>query len=65
MNWQENIARWRALPAEEKQRIRWESIPARVAQSMAFEGEPVDEKVLREIHVRHTPPVFSKRPVAF
>ncbi|MDR2863536.1 MAG: hypothetical protein LBV54_06670 [Puniceicoccales bacterium] len=51
---QENIARWRALPAEEKQRIRWEVIPTRAAQSMAFEGEPVDEEVLRKMHARDT-----------
>jgi hypothetical protein len=61
MDWQTNIARWRALPAKEKLRQRWECIPAQVARSMAFEGEPVSETALKEQHARHTPRDLSRQ----
>ena len=47
-DWQDIVAQWRKLSPEQKRRIRLNSIPRRVARSMAFEGEPVDEKMLEE-----------------
>jgi hypothetical protein len=46
-DWQAIAARWRKLSPEQKRQIRLSSIPRRVARSMAFEGEPVDEKMLQ------------------
>jgi len=46
MNWKQAIERWRALPPEEKARIRLARLPRKVARSMAFEGEPVDQRML-------------------
>lgn len=60
MNWQENIARWRSLPPEEKLRRRWEAIPEAVARSMAFEGEPVSVETLRAAHARTERPALLK-----
>lgn len=42
----EAIRRWCQLPSEEQLRISISRIPKKVAMSMAFEGEPVDEKML-------------------
>lgn len=61
MNWQDNIARWRSLPPQDKTRRRWESIPERVARSMAFEDEPVNLQILRETLARIEPPASLKR----
>ena len=47
-NWKEIAAEWRKLTPEERRRIRLSRIPRKVARSMAFEGEPVDEKMLEE-----------------
>jgi len=45
-NWKQVIERWQRLTPEEKLRIRLSRIPRKVARSMAFEGKPVDEKML-------------------
>jgi hypothetical protein len=45
-DWKAIVAEWRKLTAEEQRRIRLSRIPRKVARSMAFEGEPVDEKML-------------------
>ncbi len=47
-DWKAIVAEWRKLTAEEQRRIRLSRIPRKVARSMAFEGEPVDEKMLEE-----------------
>jgi hypothetical protein len=47
-NWQEITAEWRKLSPEQKRAVRLSRIPRKVARSMAFEGEPVDEKMLEE-----------------
>lgn len=65
MNWKENIARWRALPPEEKLRRRWEAIPQAVARSMAFEGEPVPVERIQETLARIGPPVAVAEGVSF
>lgn len=46
-DWRLSIQRWRRLPPEEQLRIRLSRIPRHVARSMTFEGEPVDEQMLR------------------
>ena len=55
MNWIQNIARWRRLPAETKLRRRWDAIPADVAQRLAFEGEPVPLEMIRAMLDRIDP----------
>lgn len=50
MDWREAIRRWRALSPEEQLRRRLEAAPRSVARSMAFEGEPVSEKRLQQLH---------------
>jgi hypothetical protein len=62
VNWIQNIARWRRLPAETKLRRRWEAIPADVAESMAFEQEPVPVETIRATLDRIEPPALLKRP---
>jgi len=58
MNWKQAIARWRKLPPEEQDRIRLARLPRKVARSMAFEGEPVDQRMLeRELDRRTRQPV--------
>ncbi|MFB1486153.1 MULTISPECIES: hypothetical protein [unclassified Thiocapsa] len=47
-HWKAIVAAWHKLTAEEQRRIRLSQIPRKVARSMAFEGEPVDEKMLEE-----------------
>ncbi len=47
-DWKAIVAEWRKLTAEEQRRIRLSRIPRKVARSMAFEGEPVDEKMLEK-----------------
>ena len=46
MDWKRTIERWRNLTPEEQARIRLASLPRKVARSMAFEGEPVDQRIL-------------------
>ncbi|MBI2802511.1 MAG: hypothetical protein HYX63_19910 [Gammaproteobacteria bacterium] len=46
MDWKQAIKRWRNLSPEEHARIRLASLPRKVARSMAFEGEPVDQRML-------------------
>ena len=46
MDWKQTIERWRNLPPEETARIRLVRLPRKVARSMAFEGEPVDQRML-------------------
>jgi hypothetical protein len=46
MDWKQAIERWRSLTPEEQARIRLASLPRKVARSMAFEGEPVDQRIL-------------------
>lgn len=53
-DWKTIVAEWRKLTAEEQRRIRLSRIPRKVARSMAFEGEPVDEKMLEEFLHRST-----------
>lgn len=60
MTAQETIARWRALPSEEKLRRNWEAIPVDVAESMAFEQEPVPVEKIRAILDQIEPPASLK-----
>ena len=46
MHWKQVTEQWQQLSPEEQRRIRLSRIPRKVARSMAFEGEPVDEKML-------------------
>lgn len=46
MDWKQTIERWRSLTRQEQARIRLVSLPRKVARSMAFEGEPVDQRIL-------------------
>ena len=46
MDWKQTIERWRRLTPQEQARIRLASLPRKVARSMAFEGEPVDQRIL-------------------
>ena len=64
MDWIEAIRVWRALPEEEKRRRRLESIPRKVARSMAFEGEPVDLKVLEAQLAQHLMRTVAGQPNA-
>lgn len=57
MTWQEKIESWRKLPPARRKASRWEAVPRQVALSMAFEGEPVSLKWLKELHNRQTPRV--------
>jgi hypothetical protein len=54
MNWVAAIDHWRSLPPEQQRRIRLARLPRKVARSMAFEGEPVDQKILEQELVRLT-----------
>jgi len=62
MTWLESIARWRALPPQEKIRIRLQRVPHQVAQSMAFEREPVSLSRLEELHRRLNAPRAASTP---
>lgn len=55
MDWLANMQAWQALPAEKRRAQAWAQIPASVAASMAFEGEPVDQTWLEELHRRGAP----------
>lgn len=46
MDWKQTIERWRNLTRQEQARIRLASLPRKVSRSMAFEGEPVDQRIL-------------------
>lgn len=64
VRWKQIVERWRALSPEEQLRIRLSRIPRRVARSMAFEGEPVDERMLEaELGKRYgaEPPICPDR----
>lgn len=56
MDWKEVIEQWRRLPADERRRISLSRIPGKVARSMAFEGEPVDPRMLETELERLMPP---------
>lgn len=57
MDWKQIVEQWRRLPPSEQMRIRLSKIPRKVARSMAFEGEPVDQKMLEaELERRIKPP---------
>jgi hypothetical protein len=46
---QNAVELWRTnLSPEEKKKRYWESIPGQVCASMAFEGEPVSLRMLKE-----------------
>ena len=59
MDWKQVVARWRKLPASEQRRIRLARIPREVARSIAFEGEPVNQKMLEVELNRRTRPSVS------
>ena len=62
-DWQEAIRRWRRLPREEQLRISLSRIPRKVARSMAFEGDPVGERMLEDELERLLEPLgLSMRP---
>lgn len=46
MDWISAIHRWRQLTPQEQRQIRLRNLPGKVARSMAFEGEPVDQRML-------------------
>ena len=48
MNWIQAVQKWRKLTPEEQRRVRLKRLPRKVARSMAFEGEPVDQKMLEQ-----------------
>lgn len=48
MDWKQTIERWHNLTPEEQARIRLARLPQKVARSMAFEGEPVDQRILEQ-----------------
>jgi len=48
MSWIKSIEEWRALTPEQQREICRRRLPGKVARSMAFEGEPVDQKMLEE-----------------
>lgn len=54
MDWKQAIEHWRALSPEQQRQIRRQRLPRKVARSMAFEGEPVDQKMLEDELVRLT-----------
>jgi hypothetical protein len=54
MNWIQAVQNWRQIPLEEQRRIRLARLPRKVARSMAFEGEPVDQRMLEEELARLT-----------
>ena len=57
MDWKQIVEQWRRLPPSEQMHIRLSKIPRKVARSMAFEGEPVDQKMLEaELERRIKPP---------
>ena len=46
MTWIQAIQRWQTLSPDNQRAIRLSHVPTKVARSMAFEGEPVDLKML-------------------
>lgn len=54
MNWMQAVQNWRKIPLEEQSRIRLSRLPIKVARSMAFEGEPVDQRMLEQELARLT-----------
>jgi len=43
-----HLQKWRKLTPEEQRKVRLKRLPRKVARSMAFEGEPVDQKMLEQ-----------------
>jgi hypothetical protein len=65
MTWIASIREWRLLTPEQQRQIRLRRLPTKVARSMAFEGEPVDLRMLDAELARLTrPPDTSKPPSA-
>jgi hypothetical protein len=63
MSWTTAIRQWRLLTPEQQRQIRLRHLPTKVARSMAFEGEPVDLRMLEAELARLTrPPGTSKPP---
>jgi hypothetical protein len=50
VNWFSKVRGWQALPEETRLAQAWDKVPASVAASMAFEGEPVSLKHLKQLH---------------
>jgi len=48
MNWVQAVQKWRKLTPQQQRQARLKRLPRKVARSMAFEGEPVDEKMLQQ-----------------
>lgn len=42
------MQKWRKLTPQQQRQARLRRLPRKVARSMAFEGEPVDEKMLQK-----------------
>jgi hypothetical protein len=59
MDWKHVVAQWRKLPVSEQRRVGRARIPRKIARSMAFEGEPVDQKMLEAEFNRRTRPSVS------
>jgi len=59
MDWLAIMQAWQALPPEKRREQAWAQIPASVAASMAFEGEPVNQSWLEELHRRIEIPASS------
>ena len=57
MDWLAIMQAWQALPSEKRSEQAWAQIPASVAASMAFEGEPVNQTWLEELHRRTEIPI--------
>ena len=62
MKWVIAIQQWQALSPEEQTRIRCRNLPRKVARSMAFEGEPVDQKMLEDELTHLTQPQDTSTP---
>jgi hypothetical protein len=64
LNWLANMQAWQALPPEKRREQAWAQVPASVAASMAFEGEPVNQTWLEELHRRTETPGLSNPAAA-
>ena len=64
MDWLANMQAWQALPPETRREQAWAQVPASVAASMAFEGEPVNQSWLEELHRRIATPGSSNPSAA-
>lgn len=59
VKWLTNMQAWQALRLEVRREQAWAQVPASVAASMAFEGEPVNQAWLEELHHRIAAPASS------